>query len=43
MSSFFHRMYPLLRFVDCSVFLYSFWKVVVQKKQVRGWFAVKRY
>jgi biofilm PGA synthesis N-glycosyltransferase PgaC len=36
-------MYPLLRFVDCSVFLYSFWKVVVQKKQVRSWFAVKRY
>ncbi len=36
-------LYPLLRFVDCSVFLYSFWKVVVQKKQVRGWFAVKRY
>jgi poly-beta-1,6-N-acetyl-D-glucosamine synthase len=40
---FFSPMYPLLRFVDCSVFLYSFWKVVVQKKQVRGWFAVKRY
>ena len=36
-------LYGLLRFVDCSVFLYSFWKVVVQKKQVRGWFAVKRY
>ena len=36
-------LYPLLRFVDCSVFLYSFWKVVVQKKEVRGWFAVKRY
>lgn len=36
-------LYPLLRLVDCSVFLYSFWKVVVQKKQVRGWFAVKRY
>ena len=36
-------LYPLLRFVDCSVFLYSFWKVVIQKKQVRGWFAVKRY
>jgi len=36
-------MYSLLRFVDCSVFLYSFWKVVVRKKQVRGWFAVKRY
>ncbi len=36
-------LYPLLRFVDCSIFLYSFWKVVIQKKQVRGWFAVKRY
>ena len=36
-------LYGLLRFVDCSVFLYSFWKTVVQKKQVRGWFAVKRY
>jgi len=36
-------MYPLLRFVDCSVFLYSFWRVVIQKKQVKGWFAVKRY
>jgi cellulose synthase/poly-beta-1,6-N-acetylglucosamine synthase-like glycosyltransferase len=36
-------LYPLLRIVDCSVFLYSFWKVVIQRKQVRGWFAVKRY
>ena len=37
-------LYPLLRLVDCSVFLAdSFWKVVVRKKQVRGWFAVKRY
>ena len=24
---------------DCGIFLYSFWKIVVQKKQVRGWFA----
>jgi poly-beta-1,6-N-acetyl-D-glucosamine synthase len=39
----FSPMYPLLRFVDCAVFLYSFWKVVIQRKQVRGWFAVKRY
>jgi poly-beta-1,6-N-acetyl-D-glucosamine synthase len=39
----FSPLYPLLRFVDCSVFLYSFWKVVVRKKQVKGWFAVKRY
>jgi len=35
--------YEVLRFVDCSVLLYSFWKTVVQRKQVRGWFAVKRY
>ena len=35
--------YELLRFVDCSVFLYSFWKTVIQRKQVKGWFAVKRY
>ncbi|HXP15772.1 MAG TPA: glycosyltransferase family 2 protein [Terriglobales bacterium] len=39
----FSPLYPLLRTVDCSVFLYSFWKVVIQRKQVRGWFAVKRY
>jgi cellulose synthase/poly-beta-1,6-N-acetylglucosamine synthase-like glycosyltransferase len=39
----FSPLYPLLRFLDCSIFLYSFWKVVIQKKQVRGWFAVKRY
>jgi biofilm PGA synthesis N-glycosyltransferase PgaC len=36
-------LFPALRFVDCSIFLYSFWKVVIQKKEVRGWFAVKRY
>ena len=36
-------LYVLLRFIDCSVFLCSFWRTVVQKRQVRGWFAVKRY
>jgi poly-beta-1,6-N-acetyl-D-glucosamine synthase len=35
--------YEVLRFIDCSVFLYSFWKTVIRRKQVRGWFAVKRY
>jgi hypothetical protein len=35
--------YVMLRFVDCSVFLYSFWKTLIQKKRVTGWFAVKRY
>jgi len=35
--------YEVLRLLDCSIFLYSFWKTVIRRKQVRGWFAVKRY
>ena len=35
--------YELLRFIDCSVLLYSFWNTVIQRKEVRGWFGVKRY
>jgi cellulose synthase/poly-beta-1,6-N-acetylglucosamine synthase-like glycosyltransferase len=35
--------YEVLRIVDCSVFLYSFWNTVIRRQQVRGWFAVKRY
>ena len=35
--------YEALRFVDCAVLLYSFWKTVIRRKQVTGWFAVKRY
>ncbi|MBV9183178.1 MAG: glycosyltransferase family 2 protein [Acidobacteria bacterium] len=36
-------LYELLRFIDCSVFLYSFWKTMVRGKQEKGWFGVKRY
>jgi len=36
-------LYGLVRFIDCSVFLYSFWKTVILKNRVRGWFAVERY
>ena len=36
-------LYALLRFIDCSIFLCSFWRTVVQKRQIRGWLAVKRY
>lgn len=36
-------LYVFLRFVDCSVFVYSFWKTVIQGQQVKGWFAVRRY
>jgi poly-beta-1,6-N-acetyl-D-glucosamine synthase len=36
-------LYELLRFVDCSVFLYAFWKTVIRRKRVRVWFAAERY
>lgn len=36
-------LYIGVRFIDCGVFLYSFWKTVIQKRQEHGWFAVKRY
>jgi len=39
----FSPLYGLMRFVDCSVLIYSFCKTVILKKQVNGWFAVKRY
>jgi poly-beta-1,6-N-acetyl-D-glucosamine synthase len=36
------RYFPM-RFIDCGVFLYTFWKTFVQRKHIDGWFAVKRY
>lgn len=36
-------MYQVLRFVDCGVFIYSFWVTVIRKKDVRGWNKVARY
>ena len=36
-------IYQVLRFVDCGVFLYSFWVTVVRNKHVRGWNKVARY
>ena len=35
--------YFMMRFIDCGVFLYTFWKTFVQRQHVEGWFAVKRY
>lgn len=32
-----------LRYLDCGVFLYSFWNTVIKRQRVSGWFAVKRY
>lgn len=36
-------LYVIIRFVDCSVFLYSYWKTVVRHQHVRHWFAATRY
>jgi len=35
--------FPVLRFIDCVVFLAAFWKVMVRRQQIHTWFAVKRY
>jgi poly-beta-1,6-N-acetyl-D-glucosamine synthase len=36
-------IYPFLGYLDCLIFVYSFWNTVVLRKQVRNWDAVKRY
>jgi cellulose synthase/poly-beta-1,6-N-acetylglucosamine synthase-like glycosyltransferase len=35
--------FPLVRLVDCGVFLTAFWRVVVRQQKIHTWFAVKRY
>jgi len=39
----FSFMYPAMRFVDCGVFCYCFWKTVVQRRTIQGWTSVARY
>jgi cellulose synthase/poly-beta-1,6-N-acetylglucosamine synthase-like glycosyltransferase len=36
-------VFPLVRFIDCSVFLAAFWGVMVRQRKIHTWFAVKRY
>jgi poly-beta-1,6-N-acetyl-D-glucosamine synthase len=36
-------LYVIMRFVDCSVFIYSYWNTVVRRQHVRRWFAAARY
>jgi len=36
-------VFPLVRFIDCSVFLAAFWAVIVRQQKIHTWFAVKRY
>ncbi len=33
----------LIRYLDCSIFLYSFWNTVIKRRRVSKWNAVKRY
>jgi biofilm PGA synthesis N-glycosyltransferase PgaC len=36
-------VFPMVRFIDCSVFLAAFWAVMVRRQRIHTWFAVKRY
>jgi len=36
-------LYPFMRLVDCAIILHTFWKIVVRRQTVRGWFAPARY
>jgi len=36
-------LYVIMRFVDCAVFLYSYWHTVVRRQHVSRWFAAARY
>ena len=36
-------LYVIMRFVDCSVFVYSYWHTVVRRQHVNRWFAAARY
>jgi cellulose synthase/poly-beta-1,6-N-acetylglucosamine synthase-like glycosyltransferase len=36
-------VFPLVRLVDCAVFVTAFWQVMVRQQQINTWFAVKRY
>lgn len=35
--------FQILRYVDCVVFLYSFWNAVIRKKKVLEWSFINRY
>ena len=36
-------LFVIMRFVDCSVFIYSYWNTVVRRQHVGRWFAAARY
>lgn len=39
----FSPTFLLLRYVDCAVFVYSFWHTILRRKTVSDWLSVKRY
>jgi len=36
-------MFLFLRIIYCSIFVYSFWNVIIRKNHLQGWLSVKRY
>ncbi len=40
---FYSPTFPLVRYLDCFLLLYSFWNIIVRRKRVSTWFSVSRY
>jgi biofilm PGA synthesis N-glycosyltransferase PgaC len=36
-------VFPLVRFIDCIVFVAAFWGVIIRQQRIHTWFAVSRY
>ncbi len=36
-------VFPVIRLIDCSVFLAAFWGVMIRQQRIHTWFAVSRY
>lgn len=36
-------LFPFLGYMDCAIFVYSFWRTVVRGEQIHSWNAVRRY
>jgi cellulose synthase/poly-beta-1,6-N-acetylglucosamine synthase-like glycosyltransferase len=40
---FYAPTFPVIRYIDCVLLLYSFWNIVIMRKRVSTWFSVSRY
>lgn len=36
-------IFPMLRYVDCIILVFSFWSVIVRRKKISSWLFVNRY